>query len=258
MAYSDNQWPQGTQTLGRGLSIVTAVSAGIETLSDLAREIGCTRSTTQRLTAALLRQGWLRQEANNRYALGEQLGRLAVQAQVSLPLTDIGLPFLKKLSEATRDTVHLGIRSGDQVIYLHKSEGRRGLEMRSRIGQQMPLARTGIGRALLLDDGEAEWVRLYRINYRDTLDSMEGWLERMRVYQSTGCVFDLEDNEIGIHCVAAPVRDAMGSIVAAISVASASPYLPLSRMETLASVVRQTARQISEQLGWRMMSDVAD
>lgn len=95
MAYSDNQWPQGTQTLGRGLSIVTAVSAGIETLSDLAREIGCTRSTTQRLTAALLRQGWLRQEANNRYALGEQLGRLAVQAQVSLPLTDIGLPFLK-------------------------------------------------------------------------------------------------------------------------------------------------------------------
>ncbi|MFP4906419.1 IclR family transcriptional regulator C-terminal domain-containing protein, partial [Paraburkholderia sp. BR14261] len=70
-------------------------------------------------------------------------------------------------------------------------------------------------------------------------------------YSAGGYTFDLEENEISIRCVAAPVRDASGAIVAALSVASTIPYMPLERMDELIPVVQREARAISQELGWR-------
>lgn len=249
-----NDWPQGTQTLGRGLSIVQAIGDGAETLSELAAIIGCTRSTTQRLTAALLQQNWLRLDRAGHYALGPKLARLATRAQSGTPLASLSRTALQSLGERTRDTVHLGIRADDAVMYLDKIESRRGLETRSRVGQRMPLATTGIGRALLLDDDETEWASIYQRTI-GTDARFAKWQQRMRDYRRRGCVFDLEDNEIGIRCVAAPLRDGGNTIVGAISVASATPYLGLTRMEALAPLVIATARDISEMLGWREKAD---
>ena len=74
----------------------------------------------------------------------------------------------------------------------------------------------------------------------------------MTRYAQGGFTFDLEENEASIRCVAAPVRDASGAIVAALSVASTIPYMPHERMEELIPVVQREARAISEELGWRV------
>ncbi|NIE80383.1 IclR family transcriptional regulator [Asaia sp. As-1742] len=258
VAYSDKDWPQGTQTLGRGLSIILAVKAGVDTLSELALEIGCTRSTTQRLTAALLQQGWLRLKSMGRYGLGEKLTSLTTQAQAVTPLLGLASPLLQNLNETTGRMVHLGVRADSAVIYLMRLEGRMPLSVRSRTGQHLPLARTGTGRALILDELETEWARLYRTSYRHMPAGLSSWINRMRFYRSTDCVFDLEDDEIGIHCVASPVRDASGSIVASISVTGGAGDMPLLRMKALAPQVRQTASLLSAKLGWHELSDVAD
>lgn len=258
VAYSDNDWPQGTQTLGRGLSIILAVRSGVDTLSELAREIGCTRSTTQRLTSALLQQGWLQLKSMGRYGLGEKLTSLVIEEKISATLLDLAGPVLQSLNEATGEIVHLGMCSGGHVTYVMRLEGYEERSLRTQTGQYLPLARTGAGRALILDEPEAKWAGLYRAAYRHMPSGFGLWVNRMRLYRASDCVFDLEDDEIGVHCVAAPVRDASGRIIAAVSVTGSSEKLSVVHMKVLAPRVRHAASQLSSQLGWHEMSDVAD
>jgi DNA-binding IclR family transcriptional regulator len=123
----------------------------------------------------------------------------------------------------------------------------------------MPLAFTGVGKALMLDQTEDRWHQLYQAALawlaRDpggprAVPPLALYLARLKEYAAVGAAYDLEENEIGIRCVAAPIRDAGGAIVAAISVASAAPYMPLERMPTLRSPVVAAAAAISKELGW--------
>lgn len=156
--------PTGTQTLLRGLAVVQAVAGGARDLKEIARLIGTTRSTTHRLASCLVDERYLRVVPQVGYLLGPKLIELGFQAREALPLVTLAGPYLDELSALTGDTIHLAIREDDDVLYLHKNPGRNGPEMRSRVGHRMPLARTGIGKALLLDDSPQEWQRLYRIS----------------------------------------------------------------------------------------------
>ncbi|MCF5494842.1 IclR family transcriptional regulator, partial [Pseudomonas syringae] len=159
----------------------------------------------------------------------------------------------------TGATVHLAVREGDDVLYLHKNPGRNGPEMRSRVGHRMPLVRTGIGKALLLDSGVSEWQRLYEVSMpasgRNPLwpaheqQTWEQLQSRREEYVQGGYAFDLEDNEPSIRCVAAPVRDASKQIVAGISIASTVPYMPLEKMAELVPLIKDIAAQLSADLG---------
>lgn len=242
----------GTQALSRGLAVVEAVAGGARSLGEIGAAIGCARSTTQRLAAALVRAGYLR-VAGGAYRLGPALIRLGAAARAQMPLAALARPVLERLAEETGDTVHLGIEAGEQVLYLDKIGARRGLEMRSRIGSLLPLALTGVGRALLLDADAERWQALHaasapahgrRLPWAD-------YLAAMQAARGRGTVFDLEDNETGIRCVAAPVRDAEGAIVAAISVAGAVQFMPETRMQALSARLLAAAGAVAAQLGHR-------
>jgi len=251
--------PTGTQTLLRGLGVVQAVANGARDLKEIARIIGTTRSTTHRLVSCLMDERYLRVLPQVGYLLGPRLIELGFQAREEVPLAMLARPYLDELSALTGDTVHLAIREGDEVLYLHKNPGRNGPEMRSRVGHRMPLARTGIGKALLLDSPEAEWQRLYESSLPLVGKSVawpvhqeQPWAEfrqRMQEYVQGGYAFDLEDNEPSIRCVAAPIRDASKQIIAGISIASTVPYMPLEKMNELVPVIKQAALSISEELG---------
>jgi DNA-binding IclR family transcriptional regulator len=254
--------PTGTQTLLRGLGVVQAVASGARDLKQIAQIIGTTRSTTHRLVSCLVDERYLRVLPQVGYLLGPKLIELGFQAREEVPLAILARPYLDELSALTGDTVHLAIREGDDVLYLHKNPGRNGPEMRSRVGHRMPLARTGIGKALIIDCNEQEWQRLYQVSLpgegRTTLwpehpeQSWEQFRQRMRDYVAGGYAFDLEDNEPSIRCVAAPVRDASNLIVAGISIASTVPYMPLEKMAELIPLIKQTAARLSAELGARL------
>ena len=123
--------------------------------------------------------------------------------------------FLVELAQATGDTIHLGVRDGDHVLYLDKVSGTKGLEMRSRIGSRMRIATTAMGKALMLDATEQEWKRCYELGTGAALKlppipatrlSWEEFRDAMRRYATGQCAFDLEENEMSIRCVAAPIR----------------------------------------------------
>ena len=249
----------GTQTLLRGLAVIHAVAGGARDLKAIAAQLGTTRSTTHRLASALVEERYLRVLPQTGYLLGPRLIELGFQARDEVPLVTLAQPWLDELSSLTGDTIHLAIRDGDEVLYLHKTPGRNGPEMRSRVGHRMPLARTGIGKALILDCLEGEWQRLFEAGERQAANQFplpvhasQGWerfAERMQAYRQLRYAFDLEDNEPSIRCVAAPICDASRHIIAALSVASTVPYMSLERMRELVPLVQKAAAGVSAQLG---------
>lgn len=242
----------GSQTLLRGLDIIEAVAERTAPLADLARMIGLTRSTTHRLATALVERGYLNLIPRTGYQLGPKLLQLGFLAQQQTDLVQVARPHLEALAAATEDTVHLGVLEGDSALYLAKIPGRRRVEISSRVGDRHPLTSTGLGKALLLDEEPRRWEQLFHHDQARTSHKLdyERWLRRMHGYLDHGHTFDLEENEDLIRCVAAPVRDASGHIVAAISVSSAAQYMADDRMEALTREVRATADAISQDLGW--------
>ncbi|KAA5835136.1 IclR family transcriptional regulator [Saccharopolyspora hirsuta] len=253
MPTEDSTAPPGTQTLARGLAVVRAVADGATDLRGLVERTGLGRSTAHRLVQLLVQEGYVR-SGRDGYALGPTLIELGFQALHGNPLPVVARPVLEELSAQLQDTVHLAVRDGSSVLYLDKLPGSRGAEMRSRIGHRMPLTRTGVGMALLLDSPH-EWEQLYQaetpVEPALATGDVEAFTARMREYAASQVTMDNEDNEPGIRCVAAPIRDATGALVGAISVSATRPYMPAARMRGLVKVVCRAAQRISAALGHR-------
>lgn len=244
----------GSQTLIRGLDVLEAVAQGATTLAALCERLELNRSTMHRLATTLVGQRYLSFAPRVGYALGPKLLELGFLARAQLSLQRVAREHIEALAASTGDTVHLGILDGARAFYLDKIAGNRRVEISSRIGERQPLRSTGLGKALILDDSEARWRELYAYEDREGRSyevPVDAWLRRMRDYAQAGYTQDLEENEDRIRCVAAPVRDATSQIVGAVSVSSAAQYMDDARMQAMADQVRNTARLISLNLGWR-------
>ncbi|WP_088561295.1 IclR family transcriptional regulator [Arboricoccus pini] len=237
----------------RALDIVDVVAGGITDLAGLSLHLGLTRSTTHRLASTLVARGYLRFQPGQGYGLGSKLLELGWHALHQNPLTRLARRHLEQLAAATEDTVHLGVLDGWWALYLDKIPGMRRVEISSQVGERHPVWSTGLGKALLLDGNEATWRSFFARGEAhgdgQTQDLAE-WLDRMRAYALLGYAFDLEENEPEIRCVAAPVRDASGRIVAAISLSSLNRYMTDERMDELTPLVVDTAKNVSHDLGW--------
>ena len=244
----DKKSTMGSQTLLRGLDVLEAVGNGSSALTELAASIGLTKSTTHRLASALIERGFLSTGPRSGYKLGPKLLELGHLAQSQVDLVAVARPFLEALAATTEDTVHLGILDGHQALYLDKIAGQRRINISSRVGDRQPLSSTGLGKALMLDEGVTYWRERYRAEQPGAGNEAD-WLKRMRNYAAAGYALDLEENEDQIRCVAGAIRDARGVVVGAISVSSAAQYMSNERIEALTSIVRCSATEISRSLG---------
>lgn len=242
------------QTLLRGLDVLDIVAhAGPISLKDLTERIGLTRSTTHRLASALIERDYLRHGPRG-YELGAKLLQLGGLARNQLSLTAVAHAHLEALARDQFDPVNLAVRDGGDIRYVDQVRGSRRIEVRSVIGETRPLASTGLGRALLLDEPEEIWRAAFREAAAGGSGGDEaeaGWIGRMAVFKTQGAAFDVEENADRVRCVAAPIRGASGAIVAALSLSSLPQYMDDARMEALIEPVRATARAISLELGWR-------
>lgn len=242
-----------SQTLTRGLDIVDCVAAGACTLPEIAAATGLSPSTAHRLASALVEARYLQHEPRHGYGLGSKLIELGFQAHRGSSVLSAAKPQLEHLALQTQNTVHLAALVDDEVIYLDKLPGQRAIEVSSHIGGRNPVTATGVGKALILDRGEDEWrrIRAREAEAGRVVPEEAAWLALMQGYVARDCAFDLGEGDPAIRCVAAPVRDATGRIVAAISVTSVVQYLDAARMEALVPVVKAAAGLVSTRLGWR-------
>jgi len=243
----------GALTLLRGLDVLDRVAKGDNTLARMSKSLGLNKSTVHRLATTLVEQKYLILSSRDGYSLGTKLLELGFAASQQITVTRIARPYLLKLSADTGDTVNLGVLDHHEVHYIDKIPGTRRIEVRCTIGERQGLRPTGLGKALLLDADEDALREVYQREARDEPRyryDLISWLEVMKAYTAGGYALDLDENEDRIRCVAAPIRDLSGRIIAAISVSSAQHYMDDARILTLREYVKDTALAISRDFGY--------
>jgi len=241
---------RGAQTLMRGLDILDHVIDGPVKVSELARELDLTKSTAHRLAQALRTRGYLAMTADG-YSLGPKLLQLGMVVNEQTDFVRIARPHMETLSSETGYCVFIGKREGDWSRHLERVTGRQRLRVATAPGDSRFITDTGLGKALLLDVGHEELGQLRR-KAKPHADEreMEAWLAALDVHRARGAVLHDSEAGDGVRSVAAPVRDARGKIVIALSIAGASVYLTDEVMAGLVGAVRAAAAAISADLGY--------
>ena len=238
------------------LDLLRAGDGGVS-LRELATGSGLARASTYRMMRTLERIGLAeRVPGSDRYRLGVRCLELG---QAYLEQTDLrreALPVMERLLEDFNETVHLGVLDDLRVVYLEKLESTHAVGiMMSRIGRSAPAYCTGLGKVLLAGEeadpvgtlAERDELRRCTPNTICEPAKLHEELERVR---ARGFSLDLEEHELGVRCVAAPIRGADGDIVAALSIAGPAQRLPESKLTgTLAKAAIAAADQVSRRLG---------
>jgi DNA-binding IclR family transcriptional regulator len=246
-----------SRSMEKALDLLDYVANDGRSLGELASLAGLPKSTTHRLAGVLLSHGFLRNESN-RYFLGYRLMELGELAKRQIHLPSLARKHMLATSAATHETLHLGELVGTNIIYLEKVDGGRGLQMRSRVGLTAPARTTAMGKAIVAHLPEERWPRYFvdaEARTPNTITSVDAFFAELRATRERGYAFDREENEVGICCVAAPIWNAEGYVVAAVSVSGAVVYLPPERLEALARAVVRCANAISRELGAPRMED---
>ncbi|MUN35810.1 IclR family transcriptional regulator [Actinomadura litoris] len=243
-----------SQSLARALAILGDLGEGPRTLDELAAKVGVHKTTVLRLLRTMEEERFVHRDADHRFHLGAGLFALAGAALEQRGIRDIAAPHLARLNDATGQTVHLGVYEGGDVVYLDKYDSRHAIRMYSRVGLRMPLHATAIAKVLLADLPEPRRRRAAaEIDYvpftEHTITGPDALLEELARVAGQGYAMDDAEHETFIRCVAAPVRDASGRVVAAVSISV--PEVVLSRDDVVALLpdLLATTRAISADCG---------
>lgn len=255
----EDHFGRQTGTVGKAMSVLDIVAAAEEPLrfTEILQRSGQPRGTLHRQLSHLIEEGLLSVNRDQTYSLGLRLLRLAARAWSGNQFRTIAEPHLRRLHEMTGETVHLGVLSGNEVIYLDKVEGRQAVRMHSQIGNASPVYCTGVGKAALsvLPDDRLQSI-LGRIRFRKftehTIQGTAALREEIETIRKTGNAYDREEHEAGIRCVAAPVCSEDRSLVAGISVTGPAYRVSQADLENWAELVRATAAAIMEDMRVRL------
>lgn len=239
----------------RALHILVELAAGPTTISEIGRRLDVHRTTSLRLLRTLEEERFVRRMDDGRYRLGPRMSMLAHTALEGLDVRAAAAGHLRALGEKHGHTVHLGALEQRSVVYLDKVESRHAIRMYSRIGATAPLHATGVGKVLLAYSTVAERDRLlgeptFRECTPNTRTTREELDRDLALTVEQGWALDDFEHEAFIHCIAAPIFDAAGAVVAAGSISV--PSMVMSRDELLELVpdLVATTNAISEELGW--------
>ena len=224
-------------------------------LGDLARATGLPKSTVHRLLQTMLAEGFATfEEGGGQYAPGPRLLALAGRSLNRDDASSGAEPALRRLQEETGATVHLAVLAGDEAVYVRKIEGNKPYRMVSRVGMAVPLHCTGIGKAMLAGMS-ADDVRAFAARAGlprrtpGTITDAEVLVTAVGEVADVGWAADLEENEVGIVCAGAGVRDHTGRVVAAVSVSQLKSDPDAIPIEKVGPAVAAAAAEISAAYG---------
>lgn len=239
--------------LERGLAILELVAksrSGL-TFSHLARSLEYPASSIHCLLLTLERQGYLhRSETTGRYMCGMKLVRIANQALNGITLRDKAAPLLRDLCARTGLTVHLAIREGNDVMLIAKVASIGGQHVSTWIGKHVDVHCTSMGKCLIAYLPEAEIDEVIREHgllrhNENTIASAKKLKQELERTRSRGYAVDDQEEELGMCCLGAPVFDANGSVVAAVSVSGTTTEIDLESCRALVDAVQETAAAIA-------------
>ncbi len=246
--------PGSIQVIERMMTLLDALAASPEaaSLKHLASVTELHPSTAHRILAAMTTARFVERQDAGTYRLGIRLLELGNIVKSRISVREVALPYMQTLHETIGEAINLGARHDDEIVYIERtSSGRALLRVVYLVGGRAPLHLTSLGKLFLAADSPQQ-VRDYA---RRTglpgktprsltmLATLEKELDKVRRH---GIAYDDEEAEIGLKCVAAPIHDEEGHVIAALSVSA-----PADRHDPAwAAQVRQAADAVSHALGY--------
>jgi len=251
----------GTRSVERALEVLRAVgeSRAEPGLSEIADDLGLHKTTVFRLLGALERAEFVvRDDDRQRYQLGPALFRLATQARRATGLHEAARPELESLAHDVGETATLEVLVGTEVLILDEVHGRFLVGGAPEVGMRWPAHATSTGKVLLAAAAEDErrpasgrpapLGRLGRLGPR-TITTRAALDRELAKVRREGYAVAMEELEPGFVAIGAPVRNAQGRTVAAVSVGGPKARLGGARVREVALRVRRAADRISRRLG---------
>ncbi|MGE4277248.1 MAG: IclR family transcriptional regulator [Lawsonibacter sp.] len=247
------------RVVDRTLNIIEALAGAPRgmPLNALSESVGLHKATVYRLLQSLVGRHYvIKDEESGKYRLTMRLFDLGSQILGGFNLLGVARPFLEKISDETHEVVHLAARDNTEIVYLYKEDPNSNVvQMESRVGARNPLYCTGLGKSILaaLSDTELETVwKNSSVTARTprTILSLEDMRKDLAEARRLGYAIDDEEGEVGVRCVAAPIRDSYGTPFAAISIAAATQRMPAETIRHYGQIVISATDSISQLFGY--------
>ncbi|MGI6485562.1 MAG: IclR family transcriptional regulator [Thermoanaerobacterales bacterium] len=224
-------------------------------ISEIARELSLQKSAVYRIVQTLVQSGILEKQ-DRKYKLGFKLYKLGILAQNESELIECSLPHLEKLTSETGETSNLVVLEGSKAMYVAQKTSDRLIRMFTKIGAKVPPHCCGAGKILLSDmsDDEVEEVidqnglAAYTQNTISDKQLLFQELEKVRV---NGYAVDNEEREQGVLCIAAPIKNASGRVIASISLSWPKFRFSQEITDELILLVKNEGNEISIKMGYK-------
>jgi IclR family transcriptional regulator, KDG regulon repressor len=246
------------KSVSRALDIIDIVSSnkGGLGVTEIANQIDINKSSVYRILTTLVQYGYIEQDQEtSRYKLGYKFLEMSSKLLESIDLREEAKPYLRELESKTNEVIHLVVYDQGEVIYIEKLEGTETLRMHSKVGKRAPMHCTAVGKAILahlpshvvLEILERKGMPKHTDH---TITDKDELLKELFQVKQQGFALDLEENEYGIRCMAVPIFNHVGNVIAAVSISGPTIRMTDERIKQLQTPMLQIGKQISARLGY--------
>jgi IclR family transcriptional regulator, acetate operon repressor len=238
------------------LELISRRERGLR-MVDVVEALDLPKSSAFVLLNALEQLGYLSRDADGRYRLTLrmfELGMRAMRAMRDVDVARVAAPHLERLRDATGMTVHLARRDHGSVVYILKLDGPGFVRFDTYVGKRAALHLTGVGKALAayLPPAELEDVAReldFSLGTAKSAKSVQAFKNNLKKIRACGYAVDDEEEVPGVRCVAAPIHNHLGAVIASVGVVGLASDIMGDALGRLAASVTETAEAISIQLG---------
>ena len=236
---------------------VMASDKGPMRLQDISLKSQLSTSTVLRLLHTLVTYNYVKQNSETlKYSLSMKFCQIGNSISSQISIRDIVNPYLIELSKKCHESTCLAIEEDMMVVYIDAIEGPdKMLRTMQRIGKRAPLHSTGVGKLLLLnynEDGLKDFVDkkgLVKLT-SNTITTLDGLIDELKKIRSLGYAFDNEECELGAKCLAAPIRDYTGKVVACMSVSGPISRFTLEKTDFIKDIILNLSNKASEEMSY--------
>lgn len=222
--------------------------------ADISRSLDLPRASVFRLLQTLEHMGYLERSPNGiHYRLGMGVLRLGFEYIASQDISELARPVVDALRDASGVTAHLVIRDGKEVVFVLKALGRNAVFQTIPIGTRLPVHATALGRTLLMYMSDAQLNNLFMdhqftVYTSHTPRNLQALKDKIQLDAQLGYSVSEGGFESGISVVAAPVRNAQGQVVAALSISVPASRIETTKQQHFIQLVCQHAHELTQRL----------
>ncbi|HEY0774909.1 MAG TPA: IclR family transcriptional regulator [Nocardioidaceae bacterium] len=240
------------QSVDRALELLEALAAAEVSLGvgELARALDLPQGTTHRLLRSLEQRGYVHQDATRKYSIGTAALRIGDAAQRSLARG--AKPYLAELVEASGESANLAVLEGHDVVYVAQSPSPHSLRMFTEVGRRVSPHATAVGKVMLAAMPRDRALAVLRRtglprHTEHTITELDEFLAELDLARERGWAVDEGEQELGVRCLAGPVRQ-RGQVVAAVSLSGPAARFRGAATPGLVEKMTRVAHDLSVQV----------